>query len=786
MKRLLLIYLLIAIYTITNAQSTQNIKGKIIDSETKNPLIGAQIILIESSPIKGCVSNKNGDFILEKISTGRVSIKISLLGYQERIMPNLDLHPGKELVLEIALTEKIYTTKEVEIIAEVNKDRPKNEIATVSARTFSIEETKRYAGAMGDPSRMAQNYAGVMSAGDARNDIIIRGNSPMGLLWRLEGMDIPNPNHFGASGTTGGPVTILNNNLLSNSDFFTGAFPAEFGNALSGAFDLEIRNGNKDKYEFIGQIGFNGFELAAEGPFSKNYDGSFILSYRYSTLAVMDNIGLSALTGSSVPQYQDLTFKINLPTKKLGRFYIFGIGGTSFIKIWDSEKEDGEFSYGLTGTDTDFGSDMGVLGISHIFFPTSKTRIKTNFNATGTQGFTLIDSLSQQNLIKTPFLRSSNSEKKLSFSTNLTHKFNTKNILKAGVQIDQFKVIFKDSIFLKDENAYNVMSDYSGELFLTQGYVQLKHRFTEALFATVGIHAQHFGLNHENSIEPRAGIEYRISQNQRISAGYGKHSQIQPKILYFVETKLNNGEYDKTNLDLESTKSDHYVLAYDWNIKKNLRIKVESYLQKLSNIPVTSKIPDYSVINEGAYFTISLVDNLVNKGTSQNMGIELTIEKFMNDNFYFLTTASIFKSEYKGFNENKHSTAFDNNYVINVLGGYEWNLSEKTLITFDLRAVLAGGKPYIPIDEIKSAQENTTVYDWENAYSLKVEDYLRFDLKLGLRLNGKKISQEWAFDIQNVTNHQNVFQQYWDTQNNKLATDYQQGFFPMVFYRIYF
>lgn len=142
-------------------------------------------------------------------------------------------------------------------------------MATVSARSFTVEETSRYAGSLNDPSRMAANYAGVSSTSDARNDIIIRGNSPLGVLWRLNGMEIPNPNHFGSLGTTGGPVSILNNNLLDKSDFLTGAFPAEYGNALAGVFDLQMRSGNNEKTEFLGQVGFNGFELGAEGPIGK-------------------------------------------------------------------------------------------------------------------------------------------------------------------------------------------------------------------------------------------------------------------------------------------------------------------------------------------------------------------------------------------------------------------------------------------------------------------------------------------------------------------------------------
>ncbi len=785
MIKFILFFISLNIASIVLGQSTQVIRGRVFDVDTKQALVGAQIIVLDTKPVKGAISDQKGRFVLEAVELGRIKLRISFVGYSDRVYSNIEIQAGKELVLEVGLEEKVYTSKAVEIVAKVEKDRPKNDLATVSARTFSIEETNRYAGALGDPSRMAQNFAGVMGAGDSRNDIIIRGNSPIGLLWRLEGIDIPNPNHFGASGTTGGAVTILNNNLLRNSDFFTGAFPAEYGNALSGVFDLELRNGNTAKHEFIGQISFNGFELAAEGPFSKSYDGSYLVSYRYSTLAVFSKLGLDAMTGSSVPQYQDLTFKVNLPVEK-GRLVLFGIGGLSYIQIYDSEKEDDEFSYGLAGTDTDFGSDMGMIGASYLRFLSNKTVLKMNIISSGQRAYTYIDSLDITKTIKTKFLRQTNTEVKYGISSKLTHKFNSKNILKAGFSYDIYQLNFKDSVFLHAENKQIERSKFSGNMSLFQAYAQFKHKFTDDLFVTLGLHSQYFGLNSQIVAEPRFGAEWIINSKNRLSIGYGMHSQIQPKTIYFVETELTDGSSIMTNKDLRFTKSQHYVLGYNLKIAQNLNFKIETYLQNISDVPVSPYNQTYSVLNEGADFNISLVDSLVNKGKGQNYGIEFTMEKYMAKNFYLLATTSLFKSSYSGYNNIKHSTAFDNNYVVNLLGGYEWNISKKYKLTADLRFVMAGGSPYIPIDETQSRIDKETVYDWNRAYDERLDNYFRMDFKLGFRMNGKKISQEYAIDIQNLTNHQNVFLQRWDATQNKIVTDYQQGFFPMFLYRIYF
>ena len=787
-KIILLFAILLSSITLIKAQEaiTNTIRGSVVDATTKAPLPGATIVLLGSNPTIGCVSDVDGNFILKSIPIGRVGLKVSYIGYSDRFYNNLTLYAAKELVINVSLDEKVFTTKAVEIRAKVDKQRPRNEIATVSARTFSVEETQRYAGSLGDPSRMAQNYAGVMSVGDSRNDIIIRGNSPMGLLWRMEGIDIPNPNHFGASGTTGGPVSMLNTNLLSNSDFFTGAFPAEYGNALSGVFDLQMRNGNNQNHEFVAQIGFNGFELGAEGPFSKKSQASYLINYRYSTLAVMDKIGLGALTGSSVPQYQDLTFKLNIPTKKAGRFVLYGIGGKSFIQLWDSKKKDDEASYGLSGTDTDFGSEMGVVGFYNVYYFNKSTRLKTNLSMSGTKATTAIDSLKGPDNTKTQFYRSSNSEVKYSFSTHLIKKFNSRNTLTTGVIFDRYDVNYLDSAYHWQSNHYFSDSDTKGSMNLIQAYTQWKHKFNDKLNFNIGLHYQYFDLNKSQVLEPRAGMEYKFSHKQSISFGYGLHSQTQPKVLYFVHTDLGNGQTAQTNLDLDFTQSSQFVIAYNNMLGKNLRLKVEAYYQTLSKAPVSNIDQNYSALNVGADFHIYLHDSLVSTGSGRNYGIELTLEKFLSKHFYTLATASIFKSSYKGYNNIEHSTVFDNNYVFNALGGYEIPITKTSKVNIDIKFTYAGGKPYTPIDEAKSQAQNSAYYLYDESYSLRHKNYFRMDMKISYKMNMGHTDHEWAFEVQNLTNHKNIMQQVWDPVNNKLKIDYQQGFFPMFMYRIYF
>ena len=310
------IYLIFFLFMIPQvALSQQTIRGTVTDAQTLQPLVGATVLLLGSDPVVGTLTDDEGRFRLEAVPVGRQGIQITYVGYEPVLRNNLIVSSAQEVVLEIRMEEQIRMADEVEIVAETDKSGSINELATVSVRTFSVEEAQRYAGSRNDPARMAQNFAGVSGVNDQRNDIIIRGNSPAGVLWRLEGIDIPNPNHYGALGTTGGPVSMLNNNNLSDADFITSAFPAEYGNALSGVFDMGLRNGNDETYEFMGQLGFNGLEAGVEGPLPIGKHASLIANYRYSTLAVFKLLGINSGTGAAIPEYQDLTFKLNVPTQ---------------------------------------------------------------------------------------------------------------------------------------------------------------------------------------------------------------------------------------------------------------------------------------------------------------------------------------------------------------------------------------------------------------------------------------------------------------------------------------
>ncbi len=768
---------------------TQNIRGVVADAVTEQPIVGANVILLNQSEQVGTITDIDGHFILQDVPLGRQSVEIRFMGYKPALKNNLLVISGKEMVLNIELQEAYQEVGEVTVKAK-NKRKPQNEMAMISSRTFSVEETERFAGSLGDPARMVANYAGVMTQNDSRNDIIIRGNSPIGVQWRLEGIEIPNPNHFGAQGTTGGPVSMINNNLLTNSDFLTGAFPAEYGNATAGAFDLHMRSGNNKQTEFTGQIGFNGFELGVEGPFGKKEKSnrpSYMANFRYSTLEVMDKLGFNIGTGAAIPEYKDFTFIMDIPGTKLGRFKLIGLWGKSYIELGYNDEENDDNSYSARGTTIDYGAELAVGGLTHSLFFNEKIGVKSAISVQQSTTTAELDSLKNGGNMVMPFFRGNQKETKLTATSRIIYKPNSNNNFSLGVIYDHFYVNYLDSIYEYDYNKFINQTDVDADMGLLRGFAQWQHLFNARLTGYAGIHTQYFEQSNEFVLEPRTSLKYDLGGGHSLNAGFGMHSQLQPKVVYYLDTyNPENNSYHKTNEKVGFTRARHYMLGYEKQLGKDFRLKLETYYQDLYKVPVKETFPEYSLINAGDNFAIPDEDSLVNKGTGTNYGLELTLEKFLSKGYYFLLTTSLFDSKYKGFDGVERNTAFNGNYVVNLLGGYEFKLGKTNMLTLDIKTVWAGGRRYVPIDLEESRRTKNPEYDWTKAYENRYNDYFRTDFRIGYKMNKKKYSQEWAIDLQNITGYKSIFTEGYDAQKQETYEIYQQGFLPMFLYRIQF
>ena len=780
--RFLLTFCLMVLTVSLSAQEklTQTLRGIVVDKETQIPLPGVNIIIVNSDPQQGTISDADGKFRFDKAIVGRTTIQASYVGYKTQAIDNITLNSAKETILKIELEESVTEIDAVVVKAYTRKDKPLNKMATISARSFTVEETNRYPGSYGDPARMAANYAGVMSVRDNRNDIIIRGNSSTGLLWRLDGVEIPNPNHFAASGTTGGPITILNNNLLTNSDFLTGAFPAEYGNALAGVFDLKMRTGNNEQREYWAEFGYNGLEFGAEGPLSKKTNSSYLITYRYSLVDLIDLLGAEVET----TKYQDLTFKLNFPMKK-GRLSLWGIGGTSYIEMFDSNDKQKEWSFENWGEDLSNGSDIGAGAISYTHFFGTKSSLQTALSVYGSQVTTKIDTFSVWNPATSNWAGEKSSEVKTSLTSHFNSKLSNRNTINFGVKYDYYFVNLIDSI--ADYNGFRLDTDVKEQFSLAQAYAQFKHKFTNDIELYTGLHGQYLDFNNTYSLEPRVGFNWNLNDRNSVKIGYGLHSQMQQRIIYFTQTKLDDGSSAYTNKNLDFSKSHQAIAGFDHLFSENLRLKIETYYQYLYDIPVKQSLPEYSVLNYGAEYFVDRIDSLTNDGTGKNYGIEFTLERFLNNNFYFLITTSLYESKYKGYNSTKErNTAFNGNFAINALGGYEFPIRKYNSIMLGFRTTYAGGRPYVPYDVDETILRQEEILDWSRAYESRQENYFRANLRIAFKRNKPKFSVEMAMDLQYRTNYTSVYERRIDPLTGEIHYNYKMALYPMASYRIQF
>jgi hypothetical protein len=771
-KKLVLNLIILFFYISLQAQITQTIRGKVVDKESKTPLTGATIVLINTNPPNAAITDINGNFTIHS-AIGRISLKITFVGYEESVISEIELISGKETFLTIEMREQVTNVQEITIKANINKTQTVNSMASISARMISTEDANRYAAGYSDPARMVSSFAGVVPMEGDKNNIVIRGNSPRGLLWRLEGIEIPSPNHFGdGQGDAGGSFCIINSNLMANSDFYTGAFPAEYGNALAGILDLNLRKGNANKREYAVQVGVVGTEITTEGPLGKK-GGSYLLSYRYSNFKPLEKMGIIDLgVNRKAPVFQDLAFNINLPAGKAGVFSLFGVGGTSttgkggvndsLLWLQDEDNKENELEV----------HSVGIAGLKHSYpLANRKTYIKTTVAVTGQYDKWDLGYIINR---KYPWYKGTLTNNYASFREEyntytypsvqaaciINHKFNANHTLRVGLIFNytgyhMYAEEYNYNRSIEENRAiYDILVDRTNHTSLSQAFIQWKYRLTENLELNTGIHTLYFALNKHYSLEPRLGMKWQISDKSSISYGFGIHSRIESVAAYYTNIYNPDGSSGMPNKGINFTRSVHNVIGYDWSITSDIRLKAEIYHQYLYDIPIKNNPnSSESVINA----TFGLPDTAYsNMGLGRNYGIELTIEKFFSNNYYFLVTGSLFESKYKAGDGNWYNTVFNSNYVTNWLVGKDFKTgkNKQNIFGLNFKVFVKGGFRYTPVNWDLSGDD--PVYITSQSFTEQAPYMLRFDLGLKYRKNNPKYSWIVSLDIQNLTSRKNI------------------------------
>ncbi|MBV6646307.1 MAG: TonB-dependent receptor [Cyclobacteriaceae bacterium] len=777
-KLILKTIFLLSVIIKLEAQGIQTIRGRVVDQDAEGILIGATIRVLNSDLLLGTITDVNGEFRIDNVPLGRNTLVITYIGYEDKIIPNLLVTAAKEVILNIGLQESIENLEAVVVTAKQNPAEVLNEMALISARSFSVEETQRYSGALNDPARMVANFAGVASNAEGNNDIVVRGNSPRGILWRLEGMEIPNPNHFANEGATGGPINALNSNMLSDSDFMTGAFSPEYGNALSGVFDMKFKKGNNEQKEYTASASLLGLDFAAEGPFKKGRRGSYIANYRYSSLQLLSDIGIFDFGG--VPKYQDLSYNISVPINKKHHISSFGLGGISSIAV-DDEEDD--------GTPTFRGEQkayLGISGISHTFFINDKSfmrnTITTSVDGTLENG-NLPDG--EGNFFETGNIDIDRATFRWSGMYN--HKINAKHKIEAGIIVShkRYKTAARELNF--EMNVMETVLEDDGNANIIQGFTSWKYRMNESLTLISGLHYLHFTLNGSNAFEPRTGLRWDLNKRQALTFGVGVHSKVESISTYLAKQTREDGTTFIPNRSLKPTKATHYVIGYQHMLNPNTQLKVEAYYQHLFDVPIED-VPGstFSLLNETEGF---VNETLVKEGTGRNYGLEFTLERYFAKGFYYLTTLSLYQSQYTAQDGVERSTAFNGNYVANFLAGKEFRMGKpekNKVVFFNTKMALIGGSRYTPIDLEASRELGSEVRQDNRPFSSRGDDIFTLNIAIGTRRNKNRTTREFKIDVSNVTNNQGIVNEYYLEATERIERSPQLTFFPNLIYSIKF
>lgn len=772
--RLSLVLIILILYLLEPAFAqtfTQTIKGQVIDAESRQPLAGASIVVTTVQPIRGSQSDENGFFKLLDIPVGRHTLKVTFMGYENGMVQELVIGTGKEPDLTIRLTESLQQLEAVTVKASTQQGTALNDMATVSARSFSVEQVKRYAAAINDPARMALMYAGVAGNNEQSNALIIRGNSPKGVLWRMEGVEIPNPNHFAEEGSTGGGISALSVNMLGNSDFFTGAFPAEYGNATSGVFDLKLRKGNHEKREYALQVGILGADIAAEGPFSPKSKASYLVNYRYSTLEMLKKAGLQ-IVGDATPDFQDGAFKLFFPIAKNSAVSLWGMGGLSR-----------QIRHHTTQNDA-FHSDRAVVGLNFTHFISERSFVDATLSwAANRQTY---DAAKLQQV----YLREENfTNQAYRLSLQFNHKFNARHSLRTGLIVSNLRFDLLNRT--TDGSKVSTTLNQQGKRYLVQAYSQWKFRISSVLTLISGIHATLLALNQQKSIEPRGGLRWNFAPHHTISAGLGIHSRTEALSTYFAEVKGKDGSISFANENLALLKSAHFVAGYEFRPRDDWRLQVEAYYQRHYDVPigtVTTKSAAWrteSLLNLMDGYT---TDSLVSDGTGRNYGLDFTMEKFLTKGMYFIVTVSLYQAKYTARDGVERNSRFNGRFVQNILLGKEWKMgkTKANTLAVNVRSLWAGGNRYIPIDLTQSIRRNTTVRIYDRSYGEQLPNYFRFDTRISFTKNRRRTTSTVSVDIQNIFNQLNLYQPVYNSDTKSIQFDTQMGLVPILNWRLEF
>ncbi|MCB0637392.1 MAG: TonB-dependent receptor [Lewinella sp.] len=745
---------------------TQVLRGRITDADTGRPLAGATVGVPALG--LGTATDTRGYYRLPGLEPGRYTIKASYLGYETMEVPEVLINTGQEVVLDFSMVEAVTGLATVTVRAP----RAGAEGLGPNVRALTLEETLRFAATYYDPARLATALPGVVGTNDQANHLSVRGHSPNDLAWRLQGLEIVNPNHTPNAGNfsdrttlNGGGVNALSAQLLDNSLFFNGAFPAGYGNALAAVMDMRLRPGNNEKREYTLQAGLIGIDLAAEGPFTASSNASYLVNYRYSFTGLLSDLGLQF--GDEDIRFQDLSFHLSFPNERGGRWQLFGLFGNSRNRFtgpsagepWEDQKDSYE--------QIDYTSRLGVSGFSweQPVGQRGQWRLAAALSALDAERLaawrdSTTMTLTQEN--------STAYQQKLVLQAGYRHKLGTATMLQMRVEAAQHRADFRLP------SAESPSGYYQG--WLWQPSAQLRYRW-DGWQLVAGLHLSHYtapltGQGSATYPEPRLSISWRGWH-----ASYGLHSQLAPPLAH-------RGPATDGALPL---RAHHTSFGWQTAPDEQHQLRVDAYWQQLWQVPVTVTPSAFSALNllEEAPATA-----LISNGEGRNAGLEVSYQRFAGDQWSYLFSASVYDARYRGSDDIWRDSRYNGRFALAATIGREWagedRKGQPRRLGINLATRYAGGLRAAPIDLAASRSAGRTVFNLEKGFSEQWPNFFRMDFRIYYQRNRANWYSTLALDLQNVTGQQNYAFAYYDRVQDGIVQRYQLELIPLLSYRIHF
>jgi hypothetical protein len=742
-------------------ETTGTLQGTVIDRQTRRPIDGA-VVLVDGTPLNG-VTGPDGRFSVAGVPAGVRMIRAEASGYAPLVTAEVSIAAGRVSALAVELLPAPRDfTEEVNVVGALTVLPPG---VTTTSYGMTPEDIRRSAGSFGgDLNRAVQALPG-LAVGDGRNDLIVRGGNPTENLTLVDGIEVPNLNHFGSANTTGGAYSMLNNELLSDVKFLAGGFPAQYGNRLSSVLDVRLRDGNRTRATVDGDFNFIGAALVGEGPLGSH--GSWIGSVRRS---FVDLIASATSLGSSVPQMTSYTFKGSFDLGPRDKVWFLGIAGQD--------------SYARKVDPADLSQPSLQSVDIHGWRSTTGAAWQRLFGQKAYGVLTVSDSASDQfarsqdrqlsdRVVFLDDSRYGETTVRYDFSSNIGRSWSTRT----GGSWKRLRGRLNVSTPLGIQSPYSTAPDRVDSrdvdmrtaAELAGGYFEASGRIAPRTTVIMGSRIDRFQLIGATAVSPHAGIEVELSPQVKLELSAGRYHQ-QPDLLALSSVPENQR--------LSPIAADHLVLGVTYAPRADLHFSIETYDKRYHQVPVSVEHPTFTLANTGAQFstTEELLFPMVDAGKGRVRGVELFVKKTLTDRTYGQIAYSYSRSENAALDGVFRPGAFDTPHILTVLGGYRlghgWDFSG--------RFSVSSGRPYTPALMPESFQQDRWIFDLSRVNAGRLPTYHRLDLRFDRQFTLGNAHLAFFGEVQNVYNQRTVIAYEWNAKSDQQQGQRQIGRLPIL------